>query len=408
MNLNMNIKLTSFAIAVALLTGCGGGGSSTIEESTQSVSESIQTQTVSTPTQTTAATSTTTTPTEPLTTNPTSNPIVTIEASNKATQSGQVKDSETGKGLANVKVSLGNASTITDENGFYTLSDLTVNEEAVVNFEKEGYVLGSTIIQIKKLSGDNTTSQNYLEYTIDTYDYQWSYDGQTEASGANIDIPANVYTDAAGDSYNGEVTTQLEIMDVTNQEGKTLFPGGFEGENTNGETVQFESYGLVSLVPKDASGNTLNFTDGSTVTLTFDTVASLDDQTVPMWYYNNAQDTWIEEGYAERQEDGTYQGEISHPGTWSLSKPLEDAPGIYRGRIVYEDGTPAQDVRISAVGSNWSSSDLSTDEDGIFEIEVVPGNSFQLVAYNYKDKYEAVHNATIPAIASGEIVEDRM
>ncbi len=370
----MHIKQSILILSLAtLLAGCGGGSSSTSAGTTA-----------------TTSTSSTSIPTK------------------KAIHSGQVKDSSTGNGLVNVKVSIGESTTTTDENGFYTLSDLTENEEAVINFEKEGYVLGSTIIQIKRLSGDNTISQNYLEYAIDTYDYQWSYDGQTEVSGSNVDIAANVYTDTAGDSYNGEVTTELEILDVTSQEGKTLFPGAFEGENTNGETVQFESYGLISLVPKDASGNILNFTDGSTVTLTFDTVTSLDDQIVPMWYYNNAQDTWIEAGYAERQENGTYQGEISHPGTWSLSKPLENAPGIYRGRIVYEDGTPAQDIRIYAIGSNWSSSDLSTDEEGIFEIEVVPGNSFQLLAYNYKDKYEAVYNATIPAIASGEIVEDRM
>ncbi len=377
-----SILILSFA---TLLAGCGGGSATTSTGTTATVTGATVTGTTATVTGTTATV-----------------------ASTKAIHRGQVKDSSTGNGVASVKVSIGESSTTTDADGYYTLSDLTANEEAVVNFEKEGYVLGSTIIQIKELSGDNTTSQNYLEYTIDTYDYQWSYDGQTEASGPHIDIPANVYTDTAGDSYNGEVTTELEILDVTSQEGKTLFPGAFEGENTNGETVQFESYGLISLVPKDASGNILNFTDGSTVTLTFDTVTSLDDQIVPMWYYNNAQDTWIEAGYAERQENGTYQGEISHPGTWSLSKPLEDAPGIYRGRIVYEDGTPAQDIRISAVGSNWSSSDLSTDEDGIFEIEVVPGSSFQLIAYNYKDKYDAIFNGTIPAIASGEIVEDRM
>ena len=58
------------------------------------------------------------------------------------------------------------------------------------------------------------------------------------------------------------------------------------------------------------------------------------------------------------------------------------------------------------VGDNWISSDLSTDENGIFEIEVIPGKSFQLTAYNYKDKYGAKYNGTISEIASGEIVEN--
>ena len=127
-----------------------------------------------------------------------------------------------------------------------------------------------------------------------------------------------------------------------------------------------------------------------------------------MWYYNYDEGIWIEEGYAEQQEDGTYQGEISHPGTWSLSKPIESTPGIYRGRIIYEDGTPAEDVRVHAIGNKWVACDLSTDKEGIFEIEVIPDSSFQLKAYNYKDKYEAEYDGIIPAIASGEVVEDGM
>jgi len=126
---------------------------------------------------------------------------------------------------------------------------------------------------------------------------------------------------------------------------------------------------------------------------------------IPLWYYDYDQGLWIEEGYAERQTDGTYRGEISHPGTWSLSQPIEEGVGIYRGRIINEDGTPASDVRVHALGNNWISSDLTTDENGLFEIEVIPGSSFQLAAYNYKDKYKAMYNSTISAIASGDIIE---
>ncbi len=115
---------------------------------------------------------------------------------------------------------------------------------------------------------------------------------------------------------------------------------------------------------------------------------------------------WIEEGYAELQDNGTYSGEISHLGTWSLNRPLEGEPGIYRGRIVYEDGTAAKNIRVYAIGTNWINSDLSTDVDGFFEIKVIPGSSFKLKAYNYKDKYGATYNGSLPAIASGDIVED--
>lgn len=326
----------------------------------------------------------------------------------KAIHEGQVRDAATGDPLADVEVSIGDASTVTDADGFYALSNLQETEEAVVNFEKEGYVPGSTLIVVKGLSDDGKASTNYLEFTLDTYDYQPTYNSKTEAVGENVEIPAAAYEDESGRQYVGTVTTGVEVVDPTTEEGMEQFPGSFEGKDSDGEEVKFNAYGLIDVSPKDSEGKALEFVKGATATLTFDVSASLNEQIIPMWYYDYDQGIWIEEGYAERQADGTYQGEISHPGTWSLSQPIEEAPGIYRGRIVYEDGTPAEDVRVYAVGDTWKSTDLSTDEEGIFEIEVVPGNSFHLKAYTFRDKYEAEYDGIIPAIASGEVVEDGM
>jgi len=50
--------------------------------------------------------------------------------------------------------------------------------------------------------------------------------------------------------------------------------------------------------------------------------------------------------------------------------------------------------------------DLSADENGIFEIAVIPGKTFQLSAYNYKDKYQASYSVIIAAIASGDMSEN--
>jgi len=85
---------------------------------------------------------------------------------------------------------------------------------------------------------------------------------------------------------------------------------------------------------------------------------------------------------------------------------LEEDPGIYRGRIIDENGVPIGDVRVYAVGENWVSSDLTTDENGIFELKVIPGDDFELTAYDYQDKYGASYNNTIAAIASGDVVEN--
>ncbi len=358
------ISLTTISI---ILTGCGGGGgSSTVSSST-------------------TQTATTTTP------------------SSKAVQTGQVKDFNTGKGLANVKVSLGNSTTTTDSNGFYTFSNITPTKEAVVTFVKEGYLIGSTKIEIKSLSENNALSPNYIEYALNTYQNQWSYNSQNKASGTHIDIAASTYTDQAGNSYTGLINASLTVLDTATDKGKTLFPGLFEGKDSNGIVTPFVSYGLISLKINDANGDPLSVS--SDITLTFDkSVKAATAEEIPLWYYNYQKGIWIEEGFATRLADGRYQGTVSHPGTWSLSQAIEDASAVYTDRILYPDGTPVKNLRVYAVGKNWIREDLSTNENGEFEINVIPNEDFTIHAYHYRDKYSAEFNGVIPAIAPGNIV----
>ncbi len=157
---------------------------------------------------------------------------------------------------------------------------------------------------------------------------------------------------------------------------------------------------------EDENGVSLDILDD--IILTFHSVVGATAESIPLWYYDYAQGIWIEEGYATRLPDGKYEGTVSHFGTWSLSQPIEDSPGIYTDRIVYPDGTPVKNLRVHAVGKNWIRTDLSTDENGVLEIEVIPGEEFGLKAYHYDDKYGANFNGIIAAVASGEIVDKRI
>ncbi|MDM5264382.1 hypothetical protein PF327_09260 [Sulfurovum sp. XTW-4] len=385
--------------------------------------EPIVTDPAPTETNTTEPTVTEPAPTNPIVTDPIvtepapTDPVVTEPApvcqSGPAMQQGQVKDSISGTGLADVTVTIAGCTTKTDANGYYTLNNIVVTDEAVVNFEKEGYPLGSTKIQITETSGDGTISTNYLEYTMYAYSGEWTngrvwtYESQSGATGGAVLIPAGtIHTDTVGNIYNGIVYSRWTFKDTMSTEVRDTFPGSFEGENSNGIIVPFVSYAITSVELKDENNVSLSLSDN--ITLVLPSVTGTTANTIPLWYYDYDQGLWIEEGYAQRQADGTYRGEISHPGTWSLSQTVEEEVGIYRGHIVDVDGSPVSDARVYAIGDNWISSDLTTDENGLFEIEVIPGNSFQLIAYNYKDKYEAKYNGSISAITSGEVVEDRI
>jgi len=378
----MTIKQSILALStVALLTGCGGGGgsSSTSEASASAGQNSI-------------------TPTS--------------SASKQVTiQSGQVKDSVTGKGIAGVEVSIDEVRTVTDANGYYTLSSLNTKQDAVVNFQKEGYLFGSCHITLKAQTEEGTFSPNYVEHTMYAYTdawkngKQWTYESQNGASGGAVVIPEDATVDAKGNHYEGTVYARWILKNVDGPEGRNAFPGAFKGIDSNGVEVAFISYALTAITLKDAEGNPLDVSEA--ITLKLDGITGTTADTLPLWYYDVQQGLWMEEGSAQRQADGTYEAEVSHAGIWSLSKPVAEEAGVYRGRIVDADGEPIGHVRLYAIGKNWISSDLSTDENGVFEIEVVPGSSFTLAAYDYKEKFGAAYPGTIAAIASGDIVDEQ-
>ncbi len=415
------IKQSILAVSIAaFVTGCGGGGGGSTTSATTSTGAAISNASetdaavalsnasetdaavaISNASKTHTAVAISNTSTDKETS------ISNLSQKSKAVQSGQVKNSATGKGLADVKVSIGDLTTTTDAEGYYSFSHLSASEEAVVNFEKEGYLLGSKKIQLRSLSGEDTQSSNYLEYSMFAYDYQWDQKSSDEISSPRINIDASVsYTNTKGKLYNGMMSVNLTILDNNEEELLNAFPGTFKGINSNGTLVQFETYGLISISLKDSNGNALSFAEGETGTVIFNKVSSSEKpDTLPLWYYDYEQGLWFEEGSAQLQADGSYKGEISHLGTWSLNKPLEEEAGIYRGRILNKDGLPLSEVRLQAIGDNWISSDLSTDENGVFEIAVIPGKTFKLAAYNYKGKYKACYNNTVEAIASGDISE---
>jgi hypothetical protein len=347
--------------------------------------------------------------TDPIVTDP--QPVVVACVAGNANIEGLVTDKATGVGLPNVQVNIGACTTTTDAQGFYKLANITSSDKAVVNFDAEGYVRNSAVVQIDQyLEGTTTLSPNYLKFALNKYTNTNTGDSQNAmawkvAYGFGLLIPGGIYTDTAGKAYIGQVTASRFYRKQTEGSKDVAFPGTYSGKNSNGAIVPFVSYGFVVIDLKGADGSALGVSDY--ITLTFPATGATDD-IIPLWYYDYDRGLWIEEGYAQLQVDNSYVGAISRPGTWSLSKPVDILTGIYRGRIVDINKLPQGDVRISAVSDNWVSTDYSTDADGFFEIEVVPNSAFTLKAYHYKENYAADYDGTITAVASGEIVEEAL
>jgi hypothetical protein len=169
---------------------------------------------------------------------------------------------------------------------------------------------------------------------------------------------------------------------------------------SSAKAVELISYGFMVVDVQDTSND---------ITLVFDAAAEATAESIPLWYYDYEQEIWIEEGYATRLSDGTYVATVSHAGTWSLGQPVEDDYTvytdytIYTDRIIDPDGIPVTNLRVDAIGDNWIRTDLTTDENGVFEIEVIPGKEFTLQVYQYDENYSAKYSGKILVDAAGEI-----
>ena len=317
-----------------------------------------------------------------------------------ATHEGKIIDANNKQGIANVNVEVSGCTVSTDKNGYYKFNNIQSEKRISINFEKEGYINNSRIITV-----DNDTS-NYLEVSLDTNLSTWSYESEEGSKGKNLEIGSDVqYMSNDGLRYIGKINLSYTSKDTTTDQGRDSFPGTFQGLESNGVIVPFVSYKYMVLTLTDIKGDSLNISEP--ITINVYSIEGTKDLEIPLWYYSEDKGIWIEKGAALRNEDGTYVCEITQTGTWSISKPVEAAMGLYKGKIVDENENPMPNVRIKAKGQNWVSEDLTTDENGEFEVLVVPNQQFNLSAYNYEKKFGAEYTDTLRGISAGDtVIED--
>jgi len=315
-----------------------------------------------------------------------------------AIQKGRIIDKQSGKGLVNVEVDVAGCKVQTDNDGYYALSNIPSVSRVSVNVEKKGYMKHSTIISI------DTNNSNYVEVALSKNKKSWSFSDKSGTTDNNVVLSSDTeYTTKNNEKYTGEIQANYSEYEMNTNTIEKL-PGDYRGIDSNGIIVNFVSYALMNLELKDSNGSRLKSSEP--ITLNVSSVSNIKEDTIPLWYYNYDRGIWIEDGFAQKDENGNFICEISHTGTWSLSKPIETEMGMYVGRIVDANENPISHVRVKAEGQNWMNEDLTTDENGEFKLYVVPNKTFRLSAYDYKEKFGAKYTDTMHAISAGEVVEE--
>lgn len=77
---------------------------------------------------------------------------------------------------------------------------------------------------------------------------------------------------------------------------------------------------------------------------------------------------------------------------------------VYTDRIIDTNEKAVPNLRVDAISDNWIRTDLATNENGEFEIEVIPGEKFTLQVYDSEKNTYATYSGKITVDAAGDII----
>jgi hypothetical protein len=206
-------------------------------------------------------------------------------------------------------------------------------------------------------------------------------DATAVAAGGNVTdgstmvtFPANAFVTASGAAFTGAVNVQLATFDASNPDDLESFPGDFAGTDAGTEVGLF-SLGFVNVQLFDDDQKPLQLAEGKKATLVFP-VKNLDpaDTTIPMWYFDEAQGTWIREGEGTvDQGTGLITAEVAHFSTWNADKPVTLTDCV-TGIAQDTEGNPIPGAFVYGTGQGSG----KADAQGKFCVNFYPRSSFQL------------------------------
>ncbi|WP_430409160.1 hypothetical protein [Kordia sp.] len=235
---------------------------------------------------------------------------------------GSVSDTS-GNKLANVFITVGAITTMTDRNGIFIINNADVFENfAYIKAKKDGYIDGSRVV-IPKTSGVNNIKIVLFEKEITATISAGQASQVTMQNGGKVDFSGD-FTNADGSAYTGQVEVVLNYIAPNSITTYTEMPGSLLAQNEANEARNLETYGMFAVNLFSPSGEELNIDANSPATLTFpvdDTQTSIAPETINLWYFDEAVGYWKEDGQAVKNGNA-YTAEVTHFTWWNVDVPF--------------------------------------------------------------------------------------
>ena len=271
-----------------------------------------------------------------------------------------------GEPVARARVAIGAKATTTNEQGYFTLDDLTPNQPLLLEVAAEAYARSSRNVIVP--AGRTTFVRVPLLPFVASVSFDVSEGGTVEGAGAMVAFPPGAIEGA------GLVTARLAVLDASDPEALRAFPGDFRTD----QGALLESFGALAIEVSDEGGSLLNLRPGATAEIAIPVSGTGGADEVPLWSYDEAAGAWKREGTLTGCGDGVCDAVIPHLSWWNADQVLETTCV----KVCVEDGGghPSVGVSIEAQGLDYNGLSYGfTGADGCACLDVKRGGRVGLV-----------------------------
>ncbi|MFC0604134.1 hypothetical protein [Winogradskyella pulchriflava] len=225
--------------------------------------------------------------------------------------------------IEGVTITIGSQTALTDSNGVFILNNASVNERfGYIKAEKAGYIHGSR--SVVPANGTNKVTIMLLEATVVGTVNSGASETITANDGSSVSFDGN-FIKEDGSSYSGSVDVIMHHLDPADEDMPMQMPGMLYAENEDGAERMLQTLGMLAVELRGSGGEELNLAVGSTseIKMPVDpSLMSIAPATIPLWYFDEVNGYWKEEGFATLQGN-MYVGTVSHFSFWNCDIPAE-------------------------------------------------------------------------------------
>jgi len=269
--------------------------------------------------------------------------------------------------LAQAEIVISGQMGLTDDQGMFYFENIQLDKEGtLVKAIAASYFEGSRVFYPS--DGNNNFIHIKLHAPI-IHNFSSANGGLVPVQEASVLLPSGDYLSEV-DTYTGAIMTKGLWLDPTQDDFNQSMPGDLRGINAAGELVSLVPFGMIKFSLENNFTQNLDLPLGTTAQLNMPiptALLSAAPQTIPLYYYEEENGVWIQEGIAEK-ENGFYKGEVNHFTFWTCASSY-DIINI-SGQILIDGQVAANTLITLKDAAQGFSLSFTTSDTGSFMVRI--------------------------------------